>query len=302
MARSRTAPRQDKPQAIIAKPGAVAKNEKPPKPEMKPAAGYQWELRRMNGHLVWVQVPKPAPKGPVKVKGKTETPAGPVQETEPSTAEPWNPDAVPAEDKPPELDTAYWKQFFPGLPDDTLAALQTYYRDHPNSTDAELIGFLKGTDWYKGEYGAFETGVLNGVFSAGGYDAYRNWKSSIKDAMGRYGIDEATASTVMDTAAKNGWSADRVEREFAADAYVKANQMDIQYTAGAFGGGALTQDELKALGQQQVGVGNDLGGQLQTRVQQAFQKMSRLFEGTLAVSDMGGTVQQDRRRRADVGA
>lgn len=305
MARQRSQPRPDKPQAIPSN-GGPAKY-----PSTKPERGKMWvRVRRPDGRVEWVQKDRPVPP-----RQKTETggrdrnlpnpppPDDPAPTSEDGTPEDGSTDPVDedhAEQK--TFDRAYWRQFFPGLPDDVLDDLQSFFNNTPNATDQELIGHLKGTDWYKREFGAFETGVLNGVFSAGGYDSYRNWKSSIKDAMGRYGIDEATASTVMDTAAKNGWGADRVEREFAADAYVKANQSEIQYTAGAFGGGALTQDELKALGQQQVGVGNDLGGQLQTRVQQAFQKMSRLFEGTLAVSDLGGTVQQDRRRRPDVGA
>lgn len=322
MARTRSGPRPDKPQAIPSKPGA----SKPP--ATKPAPGMMWvRVRRPDGRIEWVQKEKPKTQaGTDRARANAQAAAAEARARNQAAAEGSSAPAsgggsdAPASEDPPvddgsaepvdesqdeapkTFDRAYWSQFFPGLPTDVLDDLQSFFNNTPNATDAELVGHLKGTDWYRREFGAFETGVQQGLWAADSYGAYRNWKAGITDAMARYGVASETASTVLDTAAKNGWGADRVEREFAADAYVKANQADLQYVGGAFDSGPYTQSELKSLGQQQVGVGNDLGAQLQTRVQQAFQKMNRLFEGTLAVSDMGQTAQQDRRRRPDVGA
>ncbi len=323
MARQRTpAAPKNKPQAIVARedpmrPGAAVK-----KPDTKPAAGMMWvRVKRPDGRVEWVQKekPKPTQAGTDRARANAQADAArerarnqAISEGAPSSVTDTPEDAPPedgattpvdeTDDEKQTFDRGYWKQLFPGLPDDVLDDLQSFFNNTPNATDTELIGHLKDTDWYRSEFGAFETGVQNGLFGPGEYTAYRAWKSGITDAMGRYGVDAATASTIMDTAAKNAWGADRVEREFAADAYVKANQSDLSYVGGAFDTGAYTAEELKALGQQQVGVGNDLGAQLQTRVQQAFQKMNRLFEGTLAVGDLQQTGQQDRRRRSDVGA
>ena len=288
-----------------AKPQAVPSNGVN-YPKTKPPAGMRWvRVRRPDGSIQWVlrDKPKPAPQKPGRDRN---VPTPPPEDGAEDPAPPEDdkaPDAEAEDDNTPrQFDDAYWDQRFPGLPDDVKQQIREAWDKNPNMTNGELVGVLKKTPWYQREFSSFEAGVKAGMFDEGAYTVWRNWKSSVDDAARRYGVDPETLRGKYDEWATVGWSQDRVEREFAADAYVKANRADVQYAAGAFGGGQLSDQDLSAFGRQQVGVTSDMGAQLQTRVQTAFQKLQRVFEGTLAVSELTGTVAQERRRRGDVGA
>lgn len=80
----------------------------------------------------------------------------------------------------------------------------------------------------------------------------------------------------------NGVSATTVGQQFAGKAYVDANKGDIQYTAGAFGDGQLSDDQLKSFGEEQTGIDTPMGQQLNTAYQKALTRLHGAFQGVLA--------------------
>ncbi len=101
-----------------------------------------------------------------------------------------------------------------------------------------------------------------------------------------------------------GTSADTVGRQFAGQAFADANRGDIQYAAGAFGEGRLTDAQLTALGQENTGYDTPLGQQLMRSYSQAQQRMHAAFRGVLAnpaLQLQNGRLSQPG-RKPDIGA
>lgn len=80
----------------------------------------------------------------------------------------------------------------------------------------------------------------------------------------------------------SGTSAQTIGQQFGGKAYIEANKGDIQYTAGAFGDRALTDPELKSLGEEQAGLDSPLGQSLTAAYQKAIDRMHGAFKGVLA--------------------
>lgn len=108
--------------------------------------------------------------------------------------------------------------------------------------------------------------------------------------------DEVTA------AYQAGTSATTVAQQFAGKAFTDANGPDIQQTSGAFGDtGALTPDQLTALGQEQAGLDTPLGQAVTTAYQKAQQRLAGVFKGTLAHPALSALTSQAQ-KTPDVGA
>jgi len=100
--------------------------------------------------------------------------------------------------------------------------------------------------------------------------------------------------------------------ELRGESFIAANRGDIQGTAGAFnfgaggaGPGAFSEEELKALGEQEAGITTELGLDMQRRVATATQRMSRIWQGQSVqgtVSLPGGATRGAPGSRVDVGA
>lgn len=178
-----------------------------------------------------------------------------------------------------------------GFPSDLISTLDGMARRY-TPAQAELFArdailFLRGTEWHKKTFVGFAEGFNKGLFTD--ERGYRMYVNAANDSYKRYmGRDITTPELIG--AFGSSWSPERVERELEAGAFVNANRNDLQYLGRNFGeGGAegFSEDQLKAYGQQSVGIGNALGAGLVSKVAQAQQRLRRIFEGTLATPSLG---------------
>lgn len=81
----------------------------------------------------------------------------------------------------------------------------------------------------------------------------------------------------------SGYSPTQVGQQLSGTAWEKANEGDIQLSAGAFADqGQFSADQLKALGFQEGGFDTQLGQQVLAAYQKAQQRMQGAFKGVLA--------------------
>lgn len=87
----------------------------------------------------------------------------------------------------------------------------------------------------------------------------------------------------VNQALQNGTPVDTIAKQFAGAAFINANKGDIQQTTGAFGdNGQLPDDQLKAFGEETVGLDSPLGQQVTAAYQRAQQRLNRVFQGVLS--------------------
>jgi hypothetical protein len=181
-----------------------------------------------------------------------------------------------------------WQDYltqFVGLPPELVNQIEAIFNGNPDAGQAALIalGVIRGSDWYKQRYRGIGDGIAKGIIrDEGDYNAYVN---GVQQAYRRYYGKDATPEEI-ETFLKAGFSVDTIERKGQGKAYIDANKGDIQYYAGAFDQGQYSAEELEKLGEQEAGLGSDLGSKIQTRVQQAIRKAQRVFEGQLATPNL----------------
>jgi hypothetical protein len=153
----------------------------------------------------------------------------------------------------------------------------------PNMAAQQALAYIRGTDWYARTFpGINEAKRLGIIGDERDYRAYLNQANQLyRQWMNR---DIATDEFVQ--ILTSGTSLGVVAKRFEGAAYVGANRDDIQYLAGNFGDGAFTDADLKAYGEQQVGLGSTLGAGLQAKVQNALMRLNRVFQGQLATPSL----------------
>lgn len=168
-----------------------------------------------------------------------------------------------------------------GLPADIAANIDKLFSRYSdvNTASAAALAYIRGTPWYAQTFPGIQTGIQKGLFTdESGYRDYVNKLNVLSQQyQGRpIGSDEVASYL------QQGLAPSYVDNLFQAGAWTKANTPEVQYELGAFGGGRLSDSDLLALGKQQVGLPNDLGSQLQVKLQQAAQRMQAAFNGKLA--------------------
>lgn len=113
------------------------------------------------------------------------------------------------------------------------------------------------------------------------------YTQSVAPLYSQYGVPLTRG--VIENNFKNGVTSDVIGKQLQGNAYIQANSPDIQYLAGAFGGGALNSDQLTAYGQQQAGLDSGLGEQLNTMISKAQARLNRIFQGSLATPSLSLT-------------
>jgi hypothetical protein len=101
-----------------------------------------------------------------------------------------------------------------------------------------------------------------------------------------------------------GESPDRIAKRFAGQAFIGANRGDIQYAAGNFSEGQLTEPELQAVGEEASGYDTPLGQELTAKLEKAQRRISKVFNSTLAspgLKYLGGRLASNP-KTPDVGA
>lgn len=283
--------------------------------------GFMWALRPVNGVMVWKLVRKgPQPKVGQKVPwgfvtgreqpgqrvGKTPGAAGtPADGGDTGSSAP--PDADGGNDNADQkagedILVTYLRSI--GFDDEALIDEAVgKFKDGWDTT--AIMTWIRTTDWFKTKFPGVEAGIKSGIFNpAAPEDDWRRYRGNVNAFYQQYyGRDATDAEIGAHLGA--GETADYVGRRFYGSAWVQANQAEVQYLTGAFGEGELDQTELDELGKNEAGIGGALGQSLNKALQDAQQRMQRVFEGVLATGSFGqtsfGTLATSN-KRPDVGA
>lgn len=190
----------------------------------------------------------------------------------------------------PPLD---WQQYLTnwGFPADVTGELDRIFRTYPdaNSASAAALAYIRGTQWYSDTFPGIQEGEKLGVISdEQGYRAYTN---QLNDIYHRYTGGTVTGSQVANALA-GGFSANHVEQQFAGTAYASAYGPEAQFDLGAFDSqGQLSASQLQSYGENQVGLSNNLGVDIDRRVQLAKQKLQGIFQGQFAGANFSANQQ-----------
>jgi hypothetical protein len=191
----------------------------------------------------------------------------------------------------------------PGLPANEAATIHQFFVDDPEHGAGRALAWLRTKSaWYKVEYQGIQEGFSKGIVS--NEAEYRAYKNQVNNAYRQYygrnvtGAEIASFMTI-------GYQPQQVAQIGSGHAYVEANRGEIQQTAGAFGGGGLTEQELQAYGQEQSGFDTALGQKIKAKVERSLAVAGRVFQGTLGSSALGDqalsqTLQN--RRKGDISA
>lgn len=224
----------------------------------------------------------PLPAGSPTPAGPAPSPSGGGGGSGPGATPP--PSTPPA----PALDWhAYLTNwgFTPEIVDELDRIFRTY--SDASQASASAIAYIRGTDWYATTFPGIQEGMKLGVISDEA--SYRAYTNQLNDLYHRYYNRDVTGADVA-TALKGGFTTAHVDAHFQGQAYVAANQNDIQGALGAYDSeGQATPDQLSALGDQQAGLDNMLGPEVQRRIAAAKQKLAGAFNGTLFNPNLGVT-------------
>lgn len=199
----------------------------------------------------------------------------------------------------PQQDWSSYLGMF-GLPADVLKEINAIFQKTPDIGQAVVRAqaYVRGTPWYAQTYPGIREAIAKGIVRD--EQDYRRKQNEFDQVFRQWTSNGITTSQYAQFL-KEGVDAATVERRFAGDAFANAGRNDWQYLAGNFGEGRLSDDDVKALGRQQAGLGSARGINLQSMLEKAQQRLQRVSEGTLAtlVGDALGAPQQD--RRPDIG-
>jgi hypothetical protein len=168
-----------------------------------------------------------------------------------------------------------------GLPADVIAEIRRIYNSTDDHDQATLlsVAFIRGTGWYAQTFPGIKEGFRLGI--VGNERDYRSYTNTLNQIYRQYYGRDVAANEVAGWLTQ-GASPEIVGGHLGGEAWVKANEGDVQFYAGAFGEGRLSGGELQSLGEQKAGLQNTQGGQLDVRLEKAFSRARSVFEGVLA--------------------
>lgn len=193
--------------------------------------------------------------------------------------------------------------FFPGLPPELQERVAEFLR---NGDEDGAMSFIRASAWYRDAYAGIQELMQAGIISnwANPEQEYATWKNNVMSTYQRYYGRVPTIEEIRNLGIR-GLGAQQIEQVGAGHSYVEAHRPELSYLSAAFGsGGALTEEELKAYGEQQSGLGSTLGEKIKAKVELTMKKMESVFKGVQGSSigfeqSLGETVK--RRQRSDIG-
>jgi len=196
---------------------------------------------------------------------------------------PGPPDPAAPASAPPDPGTTDWSSILGiyGMPPDIAAAVGKIFAQYSDPNQAVLVAlaYIRGTAWYAATYPGIQAGMANGLTrNEADYRAYVN---EINQYYKQYYGRDATAQEITDFLT-NGTSAPIVGKTLEGNSYAAAYKSDIEFYAGNFGTGQLTQDQLNQYGQEKVGLGSDAGYKIQRMIDDAVKRYQGAFGGQLA--------------------
>lgn len=168
----------------------------------------------------------------------------------------------------------------------------------------QALAALRGTKWYANNYQGIFEGIAKGVVS--NEADYRNMLNQTNQLYQRYYGKQVDAGTFANYL-KNGTDIGTIGRHLSGESAYNAAAPTLDYQLGAFDpAGALTATEQQAYGDQLGGLQNPLGDKIALRVQQAQQRIAKVFEGSLAspglTSSNGRLASTTTATNSDIGA
>lgn len=221
-------------------------------------------------------VQSPYSPGATPLPAGSPTPYGPSPSSSPSTSTAPPPTVPPT----PPLD---WHAYLTnwGFDQSIVDELDRIFRTYsdPNQASASAIAYIRGTDWYAKTFPGIQEGMKLGIVTDEA--SYRAYTNQMNDVYSRYYNRPVTGDEVAN-ALKQGQTVGHVDAHLQGQAYIAANQGDIQATLGAFDDqGRLNDTQLGALGDQQAGLTNMMGPEIQRRYQTALARLHGIYQGTL---------------------
>lgn len=199
---------------------------------------------------------------------------------------------------PAQTDWSSYLSFF-GLPADVLKEINAIFaRTDVTQATALATGYVRGTPWYKTAYPGIQEAIGKGIVRD-----ERDYRSRMNafDQVYRQYAGRAIRPDEYADHLREGVDVSTVGQRFQGAALATSYGNDWQYAAGAFGSGRLDPTQLKALGEQQAGLGSPAGTGLQKMIEDATRKLRRSFEGVLATTALAGTPQERARQAPDIG-
>jgi hypothetical protein len=179
-----------------------------------------------------------------------------------------------------------------GVPADVIATLKGIWDKYYTTADSGAVAAslakqaLRQTTWYKETYKGIEYGIQSGFFDPNDPEsAYRAYVNSVnvyaQQHLGRNISGDEILSYLT-----QGFTPERVEKGFQATDWTIANTKDVQLLSGSFGTGNLSAEQLKALGETKVGIGNQIGETIQNALAKAERRLETMFGGTTATGNV----------------
>ena len=194
------------------------------------------------------------------------------------------PAAPPAADPSVDWAAAFFGAL--GLPDDVMNQVTQILRDHAqDQTLAQALAtqYIRSTGWYAIHYPGALEGIANGTIAdEAGYTSYMNQLNVLSNQYNGRAISGDEVKGYLQA----GYNPGYVANLYQGQAYVSANKPELQYLAGAFGQGAMSQDQLTAVGNESAGIDSPLGQLQQKIITKAQQIQSKITSGTLATPSL----------------
>lgn len=230
--------------------------------------------------------------------GASDAPPNPGDFQGPGTSIPGGSQVPAAYD--PNVTDSFLHQF--GLTDsEALDAVERVFR--AGGSPDQALAALRGTKWYANHYQGIWEGIAKGVI--GNEADYRSMLNQTNQLHQRYygrQIDAPTFAGYL----KSGTDIGTISKRLSGESQYGALKPTLDYQLGAFDPtGALTADEQTAYSDELGGLQNPLGDKIALRVQQAQQRIQKVFQGTLASSGLsasGGRLRASSMGSPDISA
>jgi hypothetical protein len=182
--------------------------------------------------------------------------------------------------------TAYFGSL--GLPPELVGQIDQIFRQHddPQVAAQFALAYVRGTPWYAQTYPGIKEGIQKGV--VGNEADYRSYLNAVNGLMRQYFGRDVSSSEVAGYLSE-GLAPQTIGQQFQGLAGVMAYGQDWRYYLGGFGEEGTqqpTNDDLRALGEEQAGRDSPLGLRLKRSLDMAMQRYSKLFEGNLAAPSL----------------
>ncbi len=174
-----------------------------------------------------------------------------------------------------------------GLPQELIDQMNAELGSGLDLATAQTLAYntILSSDWFAQTYPGYFDGL-----STNRWSSPKEYKGMVLDynALSQQWTDTPLSTGDFLSMVNQGISVQDYAKILAGAAWTQANTPDVQTEFGAYDTGPLSGRELTKLGQTEVGYGSNLGVALQKRMQDAQNRMARIFQGVAASPTLTG--------------